>query len=180
MSSLVTYVGRRQKLPHKEFIFEGAQGLGLDQLHGQFPYVTRSYTGLRNVQFLAHTLGCDDIRAIYVTRPYLTRHGPGPFRASVRIPFNVVDKTNVENPWQGQFRIGELGAHEMDAMGQRIRNDLRLYGKNVKPAVAISCLDQAWNSFSRNGVVDGIKSLGLDVVITRYGTSREQSEYKHD
>ncbi|MBC7293790.1 MAG: adenylosuccinate synthetase, partial [Thermoleophilia bacterium] len=61
-------------------IFEGAQGLFLDETHRFFPYVTRSRTGLHNVVRLLGEAGLDGLRleVVYVTRTYLTRHGPGP------------------------------------------------------------------------------------------------------
>jgi adenylosuccinate synthase len=59
-------------------IFEGAQGLLLDQDRGWFPHVTRSNTGLKNVIALARDAGIEALDVVYATRAYMTRHGAGP------------------------------------------------------------------------------------------------------
>lgn len=59
-------------------IFEGAQGLLLDQTIGVMPHVTRSNTGLANMVAVAAEAGLPAIEATYVTRAYATRHGAGP------------------------------------------------------------------------------------------------------
>ena len=59
----------------RDVVFEGAQGLALDQDRGAFPFVTRSNTGLKNVLAVAADVGISNIEATYATRPYLTRHG---------------------------------------------------------------------------------------------------------
>ncbi|HCB15327.1 MAG TPA: adenylosuccinate synthase, partial [Gammaproteobacteria bacterium] len=45
----------------QHILFEGAQGLLLDQHRGFFPYVTRSHTGLHNVLTLANELGLEQL-----------------------------------------------------------------------------------------------------------------------
>ncbi|MGB5063171.1 MAG: adenylosuccinate synthetase [Candidatus Competibacter sp.] len=49
----------RTAIQDRSLIFEGAQGLLLDQDRGFFPHVTRSNTGLRNVLALADELGLE-------------------------------------------------------------------------------------------------------------------------
>ena len=60
-------------------LFEGAQGLLLDQNHEYFPNVTHSNTGIKNVRELIKQAGYDDVNVeiVYVTRAYMTRHGAG-------------------------------------------------------------------------------------------------------
>lgn len=125
-------------------IFEGAQGLFLDETHRFFPYVTRSRTGLHNVVRLLGEAGLDGLRleVVYVTRTYLTRHGPGPFPTETgdRPYPGVEDLTNLPNPYQGVLRFGLL---DLDAMTDAVRADLRFaQGLDLSVRIAITCLDQ--------------------------------------
>ena len=123
-------------------IFEGAQGLLLDQDHEYFPYVTRSSTGIKNVLTLMGT-HYRELDVTYMTRAYLTRHGAGPLiRELDQIPFKgIVDKTNIKNDWQGSLRFAHL---DLDLLKKTIYNDLLNNKLNykVRPVVAITCLDQ--------------------------------------
>jgi adenylosuccinate synthase len=120
-------------------VFEGAQGLLLDEQHRFFPHVTRSRTGLTNVSTLAQELGLRELEAVYVTRSYMTRHGAGLFPSedpAMRFP----DATNLPNPWQGTLRFGRL---DVDLLAESIQADLA--GKSrlaVEPSLAMTCLDQ--------------------------------------
>lgn len=126
-------------------LFEGAQGLLLDQDRGFFPHVTRSNTGLRNVLALADELGLEQLEVTYATRAYSTRHGAGPLpRELPEKPYpGVVDATNVPNAYQGTLRFGWL---DLDVLRHAIAEDLvdadRLPGLAVDTRLAITCLDQ--------------------------------------
>ncbi|HRD67437.1 MAG TPA: adenylosuccinate synthetase [Candidatus Competibacter sp.] len=126
-------------------LFEGAQGLLLDQDRGFFPHVTRSNTGLRNVLVLAEELGLERLEVTYATRAYLTRHGAGPMpRELPEKPYpGVVDATNVPNAYQGTLRFGWL---DLDVLRRAIAEDLadagQLPGLSIKTQLAITCLDQ--------------------------------------
>jgi adenylosuccinate synthase len=125
-------------------VFEGAQGLLLDQDRGAFPHVTRSNTGLRNVLTLAAEAGIAAIDALYVTRAYATRHGAGPLAHECDGPphAGIRDDTNVANPWQGRLRFGTL---DVDVLGRAIRTDLADAGGTpvaVTHRLAVTCLDQ--------------------------------------
>lgn len=54
-------------------IFEGAQGLLLDQDYGAFPHVTRSRTGLANMLEIAVEAGIAHIDVTYATRCYVRK-----------------------------------------------------------------------------------------------------------
>jgi adenylosuccinate synthase len=123
-------------------IFEGAQGLLLDQDRGAFPHVTRSNTGLRNALMLAQEAGIDTLDVTYVTRAYVTRHGAGPLPHELDGPPDKVrDCTNVSNAWQGSLRFAWL---DLDIVRQAIAADL----SDVPPSIritldlAVTCLDQ--------------------------------------
>lgn len=94
----------------KDPVFEGAQGLLLDQDNKQFfPHVTRSRTGLHNVRVLCAQAGIKDIDAYYVSRTYLTRHGAGPLPGEDP-SLCYADDTNKPNPYQGAIRFAPLDA----------------------------------------------------------------------
>lgn len=127
----------------KHVIFEGAQGLLLDQNHAWFPHVTRSNTGLQNVIPLAQEAGIDALTTYYATRAYATRHGAGPLpHECAEKPYEkIVDLTNVPNPYQGTLRFGLL---DLDLLQATIRHDMhQSIGKiNVTPRLVMSCMDQ--------------------------------------
>jgi adenylosuccinate synthase len=59
-------------------VFEGAQGVLLDEWRGFHPYTTWSTTTFANAEALLAEADQATIR-LGVVRSYLTRHGPGPF-----------------------------------------------------------------------------------------------------
>lgn len=104
----------------KDPVFEGAQGLLLDQDNREmFPHVSRSHTGLRNVRELCARAGIEGLEAWYVTRTYLTRHGAGPLPGED--PHLVyLDDTNGDNDYQGRLRFAPL---DVRALYRRITDD---------------------------------------------------------
>jgi adenylosuccinate synthase len=123
-------------------IFEGAQGLLLDQDHEFFPHVTRSSTGIKNVVTLASEAGVSEVEVYYMTRAYLTRHGAGPLPGEQReLPWKIVDETNVPNKWQGSLRFAFLNT---DLLKKTILDDLKTNQSlvKIKPRLGITCLDQ--------------------------------------
>lgn len=89
-------------------IFEGAQGLLLDQGRKEFhPHVTHSSTGMKNVRALCQQAGITEVDAYYVSRTYLTRHGAGPLPGEDRA-MSYEDNTNLIHPWQGRLRFAPL------------------------------------------------------------------------
>jgi adenylosuccinate synthase len=129
----------------KNVVFEGAQGLLLDEHHAWFPYVTHSKTGLYNVFELLKEAGVFtshySIDVTYVSRCYLTRHGVGPFLTERQklSEFDVVDKTNVHNEFQGSLRLGYL---HIDLLLDTIKKDLRVATVPVNTKLHFTCLDQ--------------------------------------
>lgn len=104
----------------KDPVFEGAQGLLLDQNNKEFfPHVTRSNTGIRNVRALCAQAGIDRLDAYYVSRTYLTRHGAGPLPGEdPRMSF--ADSTNLDHKFQGKLRFAPL---DYGSLRRRIRAD---------------------------------------------------------
>lgn len=109
---------------YPDLIFENAQGLLLcEDEHN--PHTTPSYTGCRNVvQTIEKYFNNKEVEVIYVTRPYLTRHGEGPFKeCSLQDLINVKpDKTNYYNEFQGRFKYGFLN---VDSLITRINKDFQ-------------------------------------------------------
>lgn len=134
-------VGALRRARH--VIFEGAQGLLLDQDRGAFPHVTRSNTGLRNVLALAGEAGIEALDVTYATRAYVTRHGAGPLAHEIAGPPTdaVRDATNVPNAWQGSLRFAWL---DLDLLREAIADDLSDVPASiqVRPGVAVTCIDQ--------------------------------------
>lgn len=91
-------------------IFEGAQGVLLDEWAGFHPYTTWSTTTLANAHTLlaeAHYSG--QVTQIGITRAYATRHGAGPFVSEdARLTDALPDACNGFGAWQQRFRVGWL------------------------------------------------------------------------
>lgn len=97
----------------KDPIFEGAQGLLLDQDNKEnFPHVTRSNTGMKNAKHLCDQAGIGDIDAYYVSRTYLTKHGAGPLPGE-DTALDYEDETNLFNESQGRIRFAPLDVASM-------------------------------------------------------------------
>ena len=89
-------------------VFEGAQGVLLDEWHGFHPYTTWSTTTFGNAQTLLAEAGQTAVR-LGVLRCYLTRHGPGPL-VTEDPTLELPDRHNGRNEWQGPFRTGHFDA----------------------------------------------------------------------
>ncbi len=88
-------------------IFEGAQGLLLDEWRGFHPYTTWSSTHADAVDNLADDLSLPEpVNHYGVIRTYLTRHGHGPLPTHDPILNNITEVHNSSDGWQGDFRRG--------------------------------------------------------------------------
>lgn len=89
-------------------VFEGAQGVLLDQDVGFAPHNTWSVTTDANVRTLVAESGMsDELEVIGVTRCYGTRHGAGPFPAYIPEFDNFnPGEHNKPHEFQGNFRSG--------------------------------------------------------------------------
>lgn len=137
----------------RDIIFEGAQGLLLDPEYGTAPHLTPSSCGLANVRTILEATDLKLDRAIYCTRPYLTRHGAGPLADEVSNPadigLQVRDLTNLPNPWQGRFRIAPLD----QTLCVRIMKDFGAYGAAISstrslPEIGLTCVDHVKGSLT--------------------------------
>jgi adenylosuccinate synthase len=85
-------------------VFEGAQGVLLDEWRGFHPYTTWSTTTSANAETLLAEAGQTALR-LGVVRTYLTRHGPGPF-VTEDPTLELPEPHNRHGAWQGAFRVG--------------------------------------------------------------------------
>lgn len=127
-------------------IFEGAQGLALDQNNARdMPYLTPSNTGLQNITALCIDFKIEKLNVVYVSRTYLTRHGAGPLpNEGVAMEARPsVDQTNVLHPYQGVLRHAPLSPL---SMGGRITLDLVEHaaetGCEVNASLALTHMDE--------------------------------------
>lgn len=122
---------------HPNTIYEGSQGLLLDQDIGFFPHVTRSNVGRKRLDhFIFHY---DDVW--YVTRAYQTRHGEGPISNLDRtlVLQNATGETNLKNEWQGEFRRTYL---DVDLLKYALKHDRKNVRRVQSEYLVITCLDQ--------------------------------------
>ncbi|WP_336214670.1 adenylosuccinate synthetase [Nonomuraea sp. LPB2021202275-12-8] len=87
-------------------VFEGAQGVLLDERHGFHPYTTWSTTTFGNALDLLQGAGA--VRT-GVLRTYTPRHGPGPL-VTEDPALELPEPHNGAGPWQGPFRLGHFDA----------------------------------------------------------------------
>jgi len=124
-------------------VFEGAQGVLLDEWRGFHPYTTWSTCTFDNANELLSEHGyTGSIFKLGVVRAYATRHGPGPFvTEDIELTRFLPDSINTMNQWQREFRVGwfDIPAtrYAIEACGG-------------VDALAVTCLDrlkdiQEWN-----------------------------------
>ncbi len=130
-----TYIGGHDLFDLYTPIFEGAQGILLDQDFGFFPNVTRSNTTSKNALELYPSK-----EIYYVTRSYQTRHGNG-FMSNEDKPVplkNNENETNKYNPWQGNFRTSML---DFDLLKYSLTCD-NYFSDGLRKYLVITCMDQ--------------------------------------
>ncbi|HYQ04276.1 MAG TPA: adenylosuccinate synthetase [Polyangiaceae bacterium] len=89
-------------------VFEGAQGVLLDEYVGFHPYTTFSQCGFAGALALLANCGFrGDVRRVGVLRSYMVRHGPGPLPTEdERVVAGTVEAHNETGPWQKHVRKG--------------------------------------------------------------------------
>jgi len=91
----------------QDTIWEGAQGVLLDEDYGFHPYTTWSRVTLRNATETLAAAGVTDVTNIGVLRTYGCRHGAGPFPSEDgEVGKLVAEQHNAYSPWQHRFRTG--------------------------------------------------------------------------
>jgi adenylosuccinate synthase len=138
------YINLCHDLPsgYSDIIFEGSQGLLLDQHYGFFPHVTRANTGSKNI---VNLVASDDIAFFLITRAYQTRHGNGPM-SNEHIPHTIYHnpaETNVSNRYQGEFRRTLL---DVSLLEYAIHKD-DVIRRAAHKTLVITCVDHIQNEY---------------------------------
>jgi adenylosuccinate synthase len=90
-------------------IFEGAQGVLLDEYRGFPPYTTWSTVTDHHAWDLIGQMAVDAVAVLGITRAYTTRHGAGPLPTwSEELTSRLEDPGNPFNRWQGSLKCGWL------------------------------------------------------------------------
>jgi adenylosuccinate synthase len=97
-----------KKMPSFETaLFEGAQGILLDEKYGQAPHNTWTNTTFENADTLLDEVGVKDRTRIGCLRTYHTRHGAGPFPTE-NYTLDLPEPHNGTGEYQGSFRVGSF------------------------------------------------------------------------
>jgi adenylosuccinate synthase len=95
--------------PYRTAIFEGAQGVLLDEYRGFHPYTTWSTVTPHHAWGLIEQTGAEAVAVLGITRAYATRHGEGPLPTfDAQLTARLRDAGNPWNRWQGSLRCGWL------------------------------------------------------------------------
>ncbi|MEI8339177.1 MAG: adenylosuccinate synthetase [bacterium] len=130
-------------------VFEGAQGMLLDEWYGFHPYTTWSTVGPDKAMSILDEAGFSgDREMVGVIRAYATRHGAGPFvTEDESMDGFYPNEHNCFNQFQDSFRIGWFD-------GIMFRYALACAAKDrIQTSIAVTHLD----AIKRNG---GIKFCG--------------------
>lgn len=137
-------------------VFENGQGLLLADDHSyDYEHNTPAYVGARvpskiiTENFEQNEV---DIEALYVTRSYLTRHGKGQIGQTSNLECkkedinpDMVDLTNVPNPYQGTLRYGKFDKREADAAVARAIRDSKYFsmkGWKATPSLVVTHINE--------------------------------------
>jgi len=127
---------------YQHWIFEGSQGVLLDEDHGIFPHVTPSFTTSKNVWELIAPHKAGEIQLFYVSRCYQTRHGNGPMSSEKPVNLqNNQHEANQCNQFQGEFRCAELDFSLLDYALQCERS-YHVNNCQLSENLMLTCLDQ--------------------------------------
>ncbi len=98
------------RLRESDVVFEGAQGVLLDETYGFQPYTTWTDCTFKNaLALLNDTPNTHGVRRIGVIRALPTRHGAGPF-VTESPELSTEGDHNVFTPWQQNLRVGHFDA----------------------------------------------------------------------
>lgn len=171
-------------------IFEGAQGILLDETHGEDSYNTWTDTTFNNAQVLLRESGFyGSLTKIGVTRIYATRHGDGPLDTEdADLLKHLPEPHNADDGPQGKFRVGHfnissfikardicggldgLAVNHVDRVSLEL--DLRACFSNGTDLVSITNQDR---------VAPAIEILfGIPVLFTGHGPTAEHRKEELD
>lgn len=176
-------------------VFEGSQGLLLDQEFGYFPHVTRAHVSSKNALEIIRRLNlaaleyCGDrptqaggafsgqvtsrpgpaeAQIHYISRAYQTRHGNGPLSNEGLAGLDLAPtpyETNRYNEWQGEQRRSLL---DVDQLRYALRCDAH-YTAGLDRFLHISCRDQINGRWRATDQGEIISLDNVDTLAKRIG-----------
>lgn len=96
---------------HNPLVFEGTQGVLLDEWYGFHPHTTWSTTTFRNAETVLTEAGFtrDQWTRLGLTRAYTTRHGAGPLPGEDEtLTAELLEDHNATGTYQGAWRVSPL------------------------------------------------------------------------
>jgi len=133
-------------------VFEGSQGVLLDEWRGFHPHTTWSTVTPASAQALLASAGLERGEVWGTTRAYATRHGAGPFPTEDASLAGVLPEPhNAYGDYQGDWRVGHL--------------DLTLLNYAARVCRAAGGLDRVAVSH-----LDVVEAAGGAVGVARYGS----------
>ena len=156
-------------------VFEGAQGVLLDEWRGWHPYTTWSTTTFDNA--LAMT---GDLFRLGVVRTYTTRHGPGPLVTETDVA--APEPHNGAGEWQGAFRVGSFDAVAHPYAVEVAGGVDGLAVTHLDVAAPAMCLSYTVDGEPWDRIVPGpFRDLGYQSVLTeRLARARPAASYAPD
>lgn len=157
----IHFVDKMPKRYHE--VYEGSQGLMLDKDIGFFPYVTHSNVGHQNL-----VNDCEDtnfydysnsnpVHFYFVTRSYSTRHGNGPFTGDehlLNLKKDIIE-TNVNNPYQGEFKKGPLHLETLQYAVNKLDNIDNFDSDYFVCNLVVTCMDHIEEGYNYPLFVNG-------------------------
>lgn len=139
-------------------VFEGAQGVLLDEYYGFHPYTTWSTVTPQHALEMAYDM-VDECCLLGLTRTYMTRHGAGPLPTYNKdLTAKMTDPGNPFNPWQGDMRYGYLDIpllrYAVEACGGTV--------DGVLVSHLDQCPDRAWGGYLLNKTTNYGEKLKLN------------------
>ena len=169
-----------QETMHKDgvTIFEGAQGVLLDQDFGFHPYTTWSDTTFGNAMKLLEGFDGDFTR-MGILRSYTTRHGPGPFPTYDPEMDKVPEFHNAFGEWQREFRRGPIDLplvrYALDAIGGVDEIAMTHMDFIFNPQLQRVCTRYEGIEHSEDGPFYRDSETGLDRIrVRKFSTEAEQ------
>lgn len=145
-------------------VFEGSQGLLLDERFGWFPHVTY---GDMTADKAREVAGGNRIDVMGVTRTYQTRHGAGPMPTEGT--FSAHETDNVTNEWAGEFRTGLLDMPRLANMASMV-DEMAVSHMDRSPDSYVSGYDGDTCTVAKGEIIDHIEDrCGKPVTVVGYG-----------
>lgn len=145
-------------------IFEGAQGLALDEDNvDEYPNVTASSTTSKVPLERIKNLDCE-VEVCYITRTYFTRHGAGKFptecnKADINIA--IEDYTNIDNDYQQSIRYGYFDKEAFLARVNKDKEIARSIKDDIKFSTFITHLNYTGNEAAWDNIIKTFDSAYL-------------------